>query len=106
MEIIDSIYNKLLETQPVLQGYVLCLCIPRLIYREGAWPRVRFEVQFGWQWIHTTLCFCTQPVRRIVYCTICNMPFTQDLYPRSSDGLESWEFVRLCKAQTGERVND
>lgn len=50
MERIDSIY-KLLEAQPVLQGYVLCLCIPRLIYREGAEPRVRFEVQFGWQWI-------------------------------------------------------
>lgn len=41
MEIIDSIY-KLLEAQPV--GYVLCLCIPRLIYREGAEPRVHFEV--------------------------------------------------------------
>lgn len=35
----------------LLQGYVLCLCIPRLIYREGAEPRVHFEVQFGWLWI-------------------------------------------------------
>jgi hypothetical protein len=77
MEIIDYIYSlQILDVPPVLQGYVRCLSIPRLIYREGAEPRVHFEVSS--ETVDTTLCvvsICTtrstsvrstQPVRRIV----------------------------------------
>jgi hypothetical protein len=109
MEIIDSIYSlQILDVQPVLQGYVRCLSIPRLIYREGAEPRDHFEVSS--ETVDTTLgvvSICTTRrllyTARTAYSILYNMQppiYPRLLYPRSS-GLQSWGFLKLSKAKTG-----